>query len=37
MLATSDPDFGSVSAKAAIALPSRVFFSHFFCSGEPKN
>ena len=28
MLATSEPDFGSVSAKAAMASPARVFFSH---------
>ena len=34
MLATSEPERGSDSAKAEIALPRRVFSSHFFCSSR---
>ncbi len=35
MLATSEPERGSDSAKAEIALPARVFSSHFFWSFVP--
>ena len=35
MLATSEPERGSDSAKAEIALPARVFASHCCCCGVP--
>ena len=38
MLATSEPDFGSLSAKAEIAFPARVFGNHArFCAAVPNS